>query len=117
MNSMATNSDIIVDWQERHRELFGQHAIKLQHRLIDTGLFTREVLGRLIERCPKEELGLESVSFEGDQHTRLYGELGAASGQEAIEAIAKGRMWMNIRRVMAWAPEYQTLLDKIFDEF
>ncbi len=117
MNSMAANSDIIVDWQARHQDLLGLHAIKLHHRLADTGLFTREVLGRLIERCPKSELGLESVSFEGEQHSRIYGELGGASGREAIEAIEKGRMWMNIRRVMDWAPEYQALLTKIFDEF
>ena len=36
---------------------------------------------------------------------------------EAIDAIEKGRMWMNIRRVMDWAPEYRTLLDEVFDEF
>lgn len=117
MNSMTPNNDLIIDWQQRHQDLLGVHAIKLQHRLADTGLFTREVLGRLIERCPKNELGLESVSFEGEQHQRLYGELGAASGLEAIDAIAKGRMWMNIRRVMDWAPEYQALLTRIFDEF
>ena len=118
MNSMTTNNgDIIVDWQAQHQDLFGLHAIKLHHKLADTGLFTREVLGRLIERCPKSELGLESVSFEGEKHNRVYGELGGASGLEAIEAIEKGQMWMNIRRVMEWAPEYQNLLTKIFDEF
>jgi hypothetical protein len=26
-------------------------------------------------------------------------------------------MWMNIRRVMDWAPEYRALMDTIFDEF
>jgi hypothetical protein len=48
---------------------------------------------------------------------RLFGELGGVSGGEAIAAIEKGRMWMNIRRVMDWAPEYRQLLDKVFDEF
>lgn len=116
MASTTTQHSIIADWQPHHQTLLGLHAIKLQHRLAETGLFTREALGRVIERCPREELGLESVSFEGEQHQRIYGELGAASGLEAIEAIEKGRMWMNIRRVMDWAPEYRTLLDRIFDE-
>jgi hypothetical protein len=71
----------------------------------------------MIERCPKHELGLESMPMEGERSERLFGELGDATGQQAIEAIEKGRMWMNIRRVMDWAPEYQTLLDKVFDEF
>lgn len=117
MNSMSMNTDLIANWQPQHERLFGNHAIKLQHRLAETGLFTREALGKLIERCPKHELGLESMSIETDNPNRLYGELGGASGLEAIEAIEKGRIWMNIRRVMDWAPEYRALLDKVFDEF
>ena len=91
---------IIAQWEPQHQALLGVHPIKLQHRLAETGLFTREALGRLIERCPKQELGLESVRFEGERHHRVYGELGSASGLEAIAAIEKGQMWMNIRRVM-----------------
>lgn len=117
MNSMNMGRDIIVDWQAQHERLFGQHAIKLRHRLIETGLFDRESIGRLIERCPKSHLGLESVSFEGEVHKRIYGELGGASGLETIAAIEKGSMWMNIRRVMDWSPEYRDLLDRIFTEF
>src|SRR6478609_10514501 len=111
------DNKIIADWQPRHKDLFGVHAIKLHHRLRETGLFTREALGKVIERCPTKELGIESVSFEGDEHRRVYGELGKTSGIDAIAAIEKGRIWMNIRRVMEWAPEYRELLDKIFDEF
>ena len=115
MNSMSR--DIIVDWQPHHEILFGRDAILLKHRLAETGLFNREALGKVIERCPKHELGLESVSLQGEQALRIYGELGGASGLEAIAAIEKGRMWMNIRRVMDWAPEYRDLLDAIFTEF
>jgi len=117
MNSMTMSRDVIANWQPHHEMLFGHHPIKLQHRLAETGLFTREALGRVIERCPKHELGLESVTMQGDRPLRIHGELGGASGLEAIAAIEKGRMWMNIRRVMEWAPEYRDLLDNIFEEF
>ena len=117
MNTMTVNNDIIADWQPRHERLFGNELVKLNHRLVETGLFSREALGRLIERCPKEELGLESMCFETDRPDRIYGELGTSSGEDAIKAIEKGRMWMNIRRVMDWAPEYRKLLDDVFDEF
>lgn len=117
MNSMNMGRDIIANWQSHHEILFGGHAIKLQHRLADTGLFTKEALGRVIERCPKHELGLESVSLQADGPRRIYGELGHASGLQAIDAIERGQMWMNVRRLMDWAPEYHELLNKIFDEF
>jgi hypothetical protein len=116
METSIKKTAIIAQWQPQHQALFGVHPIKLQHRLAETGLFTREALGRLIERCPKQDFGLESVRFEGERHHRVYGELGNVSGLEAIAAIEKGQMWMNIRRVMNWAPEYRELLDDIFDE-
>lgn len=117
MNSMSPSKDLIADWQPHHEMLFGRHAMKLRHRLTESGLFTRQALGKLIERCPKHELGLESKCLEIDRPDRMFGELGDATGMQAIEAIEKGRMWMNIRRVMDWAPEYRQLLDDVFSEF
>ena len=117
MNSMVMSEDIIANWEPRHESLFGVEIVKLNHRLAETGLFTREAIGKLIERCPTDELGLESMGYETDKPDRIYGELGGASGADTIAAIEKGRMWMNIRRIMDWAPEYRKLLDEIFDEF
>ena len=117
MNSMVMQKDLISNWELRHNSLFGLELIKLNHRLIETGLFSREVLGKVIERCPAEHLGIRAMGTEIDDPKRMEGELGAATGMEAIQAIEKGRMWMNIRRVMDWAPEYKKLLDDVFDEF
>ncbi|MBX3584139.1 MAG: hypothetical protein KF810_19815 [Rhizobiaceae bacterium] len=117
MNSVVVQKDIISNWEPRHAELFGVELVRLNHRLIETGLFTREALGRVIERCPAEHLGIRARGTEIDDPATMEGELGGASGIDAIHAIEKGRMWMNIRRVMDWAPEYRKLLDDVFDEF
>lgn len=117
MNSMAVNQDIIANWEPRHASLFGAEIVRLKHRLAETGLFTREALGRVIERCPPSHFGLRARGVEVDDPKTMEGELGASSGMDAIRAIEKGRMWMNIRNVMEWAPEYNALLDRIFDEF
>jgi len=117
MNSMAMNNDIIANWEPRHALLFGHEIVKLNHRLQETGMFTREAVGQLVERCPDNELGLESMSEDTTNPHRLYGIRGEASGMEVIEAVERGRIWMNIRRIMDWAPEYKKLLDDIFAEF
>jgi hypothetical protein len=116
MNYMTMPKEIISNWEPRHEMLFGNNAIKLNHRLADTGLFTREALGRLIERCPVEELDIAARSPEKDNPARLLGIRGNASGEEVIAAIERGKMWMNIRRVMDWDPEYRNLLNAVFDE-
>ena len=117
MNSMVMNQDIIANWEPRHQSLFGIELVKLNHRLADTGLFSREALGKVIERCPAEHLGIRAMGTEVTDPKRMEGELGGSSGIDAIRAIEKGRMWMNIRRVMDWAPEYKKLLDDVFNEF
>ena len=117
MTSMVMNNDFIANWEPRHADLFGEELVRLKHNLASTGLFTREALGKVIERCPAEQLGLRAMGTEIDDPKRMEGELGGASGMDAIAAIEKGRMWMNIRRVMDWAPEYRKLLDDIFSEF
>src|ERR1700754_2966240 len=76
MNSMLMNKDIISNWEARHELLFGNEILKLQHRLMETGMFTREAVGKLIERCPERELGLESMSDDINNPSRLYGILG-----------------------------------------
>lgn len=117
MNSMIMNQDTIGNWEPRHEQLFGVEIVKLNHRLCESGLFTRDAVARLIERCPQDELGLEAMDEDPAKQERLHGILGEASGIDAIDAIEKGRIWMNIRRVMDWAPEYRELLDSIFGEF
>lgn len=117
MNAPVMNSDIISNWEQRHERLFGHEIVRLNHRLRETGLFSREAIGRLVERCPQHEFGLEAMDDDLHNPARLYGVRGDATGLDVIEAIEKGRMWMNIRRVMDWAPEYRKLLDDVFAEF
>jgi hypothetical protein len=74
MNSMVMQADIISNWEDRHESLFGVELVKLNHRLIDSGLFSREALGRVIERCPSEHLGLRAMGTEIDE---VFGEFEA----------------------------------------
>jgi hypothetical protein len=117
MNSMSPDHSLLADWQPRHAQLFGHHTIKLHHRLAETGLFTREALGRLIERCPPDHYGILSMGHDKTKSEKIHGEFGDCSGLEVIEAIERGRMWLNLRRIMDFDLEYRALLDRIFSEF
>lgn len=117
MNSMAMSKDVIADWEPRHAALFGRHPVKLRHRLAETGLFTREALGGLIERCPADHYGINSMGRDKTRSEKIHGEIGGCTGLEVIEAIEKGRMWLNIRRIMDFDAEYKAVLDRVFAEF
>lgn len=118
MNAMTQTKDIITNWQPQHAELFGEQVIKLNHSLIETGLFSREAVAKLIETCPKEHLGIEMrEKIEVGHMETILGELGGASGMETLEAVERGKIWMNLRRVMDWSPEHKDVLDRMFNEF
>ncbi len=118
MNSMVMQKDIISNWEPRHNSLFGVELIKLNHRLIrDRALHPRGSRQSDRTLLSAEHLGIRARGTEIDDPKTMEGELGNATGMEAIQAIENGRMWMNIRRVMDWAPEYKKLLDQIFEEF
>lgn len=109
--------EIIADWQDRHRDLFGKHTIKLTHRLAETGLFSMQAIAELIDAYPED---LYNVTTMGRDHTRKQWREGAVAGKtgaEVIEAVSKGRIWINLRRVMDVDPRYDRLMKDIFAAF
>lgn len=107
---------ILPEFEDKHKELYDKHTILLNHRLADTGLFTEEAIAKLIERCDPEHYNINTMGYDKAVLEWRAGEIGDLSGQEVIEAIRKGRMWMNIHRIMDRDPQYQVVLDKIFGE-
>ncbi|MEP2943733.1 MAG: hypothetical protein ABJL18_07370 [Hyphomicrobiales bacterium] len=106
----------LPDFEAKHKKLYDKNTILLNHRLADSGLFTEEAIGKLIERCNKEDYIVATMGYNKEVKEWRNGEIGDLSGLEVIEAIRKGRMWMNIHRIMDRDPQYQVVLDKIFGE-
>lgn len=117
MNAHATSGPMIANWEDRHAGLFGEHTIKLNHRLRETGLFSEEALAEAIEKCPKHHYSINTMGHDKRVKEWREGEIGDCSGKQVIEAIRNGRMWMNVRRLMEYSPEYGRVLNKVFDEF
>jgi hypothetical protein len=117
MNALTQTKDIITNWQPQHQSLFGEQIIKLNHSLIESGLFSKEAVAKLIENCPLEHLGIEMREMQNGRLGTIMGERRDVSGADTLAAIERGKIWMNIRRIMDWSPEYKELLDQMFAEF
>ncbi|WP_026380837.1 hypothetical protein [Afifella pfennigii] len=114
---MASDA-ILVDWQDRHAELFGKHLIRLRHRLHESPLFSDEALARLIERVPRAHYHVNTMnrSFH-DPASWRDGEIGDARGEEVLEAVRNGNIWVLLQRVAELDPDYRAALERIFAEF
>ncbi len=56
-------------------------------------------LAELVDRYPREHYSLMQVGAPGERRTWREGEIGKMSGDRVIEAIANGRMRLNLRNV------------------
>lgn len=114
---MAHDS-ILLDLSPKHAELFGNHLIRLKHRLHESPLFSDEALARLIKEVPREHYHVNTMNQTvHDPNSWRDGEIGDASGQDVLEAVRNGNIWVLIQRVGEISPDYQAVIDQIFSEF
>jgi len=107
---------IFTDWNEQHSKLWGNVPVRLSHNLHRSPLFSMDGLAHLIEQYPREHYSLVQMGAPGQRKLWREGEIGGLSGAEVIEAIAQGRMWLNLRRVAEVDSRYGELITRIFGE-
>jgi hypothetical protein len=109
---------IFPEFSHEQASLWGKHPICVRHRIHEHELFRDEELAALISGYPRSNYDLLQMAPQGTGHLALWreGDLGHASGADVLAAIARGRLWLNLRRVHEADVRYATLLDEIFAE-
>lgn len=108
---------IFTNWKREHAVQWLNEPVCLQHRLHQHPLFSFEALADLIDGYPRAHYALVEMGPQGSPR-RLWreGDIGGLPGRQVINAIQKGRMWLNLRNVAHIAEPYGRLLKDIFDE-
>lgn len=107
---------VFKDWEDKHTSLWGTQPIRLNHRLTESPLFSRSALAELIEKYPSDRYQLVHMGAQGGRRLWRQGVIGDATGAQVIEAIAAGRLWINLMHVNDIDHRYRELLDTIFVE-
>jgi len=107
--------DLIAAWSPEQKNAFGKTPITFQHRLLESRLFEDETLARVLDAYPAELYDINLFDFDADgQHTMRTGARGRRSGQEVLEGVKEGRIWVQLRRAEAWYPQLGPLIDAAF---
>ena len=107
---------IIADWKPQYERIFSKEDLLLHHRLKDSGLFSREALAELIDRCKPTDYSLNTMGYDPEKPQWREGVVRGISGKDVIQSIERGRMWLNIGAAAYVDPRYMKLLDDIFAE-
>jgi len=108
---------IFTNWRENFAALWGQQPTCVDHRLHESPLFSRKQLARLIENYPRTHYSIFHIGEQGtDRRFWREGDLGGLTGEEVFEAVANGRLWLNLQRVNLVDDRYGDLLREMFDE-
>jgi hypothetical protein len=115
---VTIRNPIFTDWQTKNSAMFGQVPQCLSHRLHQSPLFGLGSLAELIENYPRQHYSLIAMGPQGETERRYWreGDLGGLSGRQVIEAIAQGRMWLNLRSVKSVDPRFSALTRDVFEE-
>ena len=107
---------IFTDWRDHHAELWGNAPMRLRHRVHEHDLFSNAALARLIDRYPRQHYSLVQWGQHGSSGSFREGDIGGLSGEAVIDAIASGRIWINLRNAADIDPAYGALRDEVFSE-
>lgn len=115
---MTSSATAVVNWPDRHFELYGQEVQCSPHRLGEReDLFSKEALIALLDRFPRHELQAFTMGHDPcDPSDWSCVDVGDASGAEIWEAMSRGRMWLNLLWIDKSEPEYGKLLKQLYEE-
>ena len=108
---------ILLDWDSQKAADFGKRPIVAHHNLHQRPMFSDEGLADLLDRYPRDAFNLYTMGNDrSDKSSFRKGVPGDLSGAEIMEAVKRGRLWINLRNANAHLPEYAALCDEMFAE-
>jgi hypothetical protein len=101
-----------VDW--RARSLWGNHTVCLRHTLAAREMFSDESLARLIETIEPRHMDISTMGE--DVSSWGHCDRGGCSGAEVLEAVGRGRLWINMMGIDKVDPRFSDVLDAMYQE-
>lgn len=95
---------------------FGQAPLTGRHNLHESPLFTDDALVALLDGYPRELLFAITMGSDPSREENRLAAHDGVSGKELLEAVKRGRLWLNVTRVNLVDARYRALLDELYGE-
>lgn len=96
---------------------FGRRPTLYSHRLVETGLFEDEALAEQLERHPADLFDINVFHYDDQGRAQLQtGVKGRRRGAELLEAVKRGQVWIQMRRIQDHYPALAEVMEQTFEE-
>jgi hypothetical protein len=103
-----------IELSEHSRTTFGNEPILGRHNLHESSLFSDESLVDVLDRHPRD---LVYAITMGDDPARQENRLAihdGVSGRDLLEAVKRGRFWLNVTRVNLVDARFRDLIERLY---
>jgi hypothetical protein len=108
---------IITDWTPGKGAALTQANLTFEHGLHERPMFDDAGLEELLDRYPREKLGVFTMGEDPVAWTTWRkGTAGSLTGSKLLEAAQAGRIWLNLRETNRHLDSYAALGEEIFAE-
>ncbi|MEL7043032.1 MAG: hypothetical protein AAGL90_16050 [Pseudomonadota bacterium] len=106
---------LIVNWPNATKRSFGDEVLQAEHNLHQSDLFADDGLAQLLEIYPREHLDIWTFGeFREGCQPAIRGRAPKLSGKDILEAVKRGDIWLNLRRISHEIIELRPLADRVF---
>ncbi len=99
-------------WSEESVRDFRKTPMVVRHNYHEHHAFSDVALANLLERHPRDMIDFCTMGEDAtDRDSWRAGDPGDLSGLELIDAVRRGKLWINIRHAMDQDPEYRPIFD------
>ena len=107
----------IIDWRRVELANFGQEPICISHSLAGHELFSERALARLLGQLKRGDYYVNTMDVTSHNLRSLReGEISGISGEEVLEAVRTGQIWILLLHPDRIDPAYRDLLNDIYAE-
>ena len=107
---------LLKDWSNDEFNTLEKGILVAKHGLAETGLFTDENLAKVLDEHPEEDMTIATMGTDPTKFEWLEGERSGASGEQLVELVHAGRLWLSLRKVLDHHPEIRKLVNEVYDE-
>jgi hypothetical protein len=105
-----------ISWPEDARARFGSDLLQATHSLGQSPLFCDASLEALLDAYPRDRLGVWAFADHGEgEEAPVKGDARNLPGRDILQAVKKGRIWLNLRATNQLVSDYSALGETIFE--